>query len=79
MLTLCEETCNKLHVRTSVKPFVLQQSVTLEAYVIRTDTSTYAIVAMLTEGERENERPIEYASLLLRQAERNYSNIEYEV
>lgn len=45
-------------------------------FVIKTDASSYAIGAVLVQGELDDEQPIEYASRLLINAERNYSTIE---
>ncbi|CAG9093180.1 unnamed protein product [Plutella xylostella] len=47
-------------------------------FVLKTDASQYAIGAALLQGEGENEHPVEYASRLLNNAERNYSVTEKE-
>lgn len=47
-------------------------------YIIKTDASNYAIGAVLVQGKGEQEHPIEYASRLLNQAERNYTTTERE-
>lgn len=57
---------------------VLQQADETKPFIIRTDASGYAIGAVLVQGEKEEEHPIEYASRLLIPAEQNYSTIERE-
>lgn len=57
---------------------VLAQADDTKPYVIKTDASNYAIGAVLVQGEGEMEHPVEYASRLLNQAERNYSTTERE-
>lgn len=57
---------------------VLQQANEHEPFIIRTDASGYAIGAVLSQGEKDKEHPIEYASRLLTAAEKNYSTIERE-
>ena len=61
-----------------VTPPILQQVKENQPFFIRTDASNYAIGAVLLQGEKEDEHPIEYASRLLIQAERNYSTTERE-
>ncbi|GFS93406.1 retrovirus-related Pol polyprotein from transposon 17.6 [Trichonephila clavipes] len=58
---------------------VLKQADGTQPYIIRTDASNYALGAVLLQGERSDEHPIEYASQLLTPAERNYSTTEREV
>lgn len=57
---------------------ILQQADESKPFIIRTDASGYAIGAVLVQGEKEDEHPIEYASRLLIPAETNYSTIERE-
>ncbi|GFV84625.1 transposon Tf2-6 polyprotein [Trichonephila clavipes] len=45
-------------------------------FVIRTDASSVALGAVLLQGEKDEEHPIEYASRLLSSSERNYSTTE---
>ncbi|GBN08543.1 Retrovirus-related Pol polyprotein from transposon opus [Araneus ventricosus] len=52
---------------------ILKQVDDTKPFVIRTDTSNYAIGAVLLHGSGADEHPIEYASRLLNSAERNYS------
>ncbi|GFX67236.1 retrovirus-related Pol polyprotein from transposon 412 [Trichonephila clavipes] len=59
-------------------PPVLKQTDGTQPYIIRTDASNYALGAVLLQGERSDEHPIEYASRLLTPAERNYSTTERE-
>lgn len=59
-------------------PPVLQQVNETQPFFLRTDASNYAIGAVLLQGEKESEHPIEYASRLLIPAERNYSTTERE-
>ncbi|CAG4987874.1 unnamed protein product [Colias eurytheme] len=57
---------------------VLAQADETKPYTIKTDASSYALGAVLVQGEGENEHPVEYASRLLNKAERNYSTTERE-
>lgn len=57
---------------------VLRQADYSKPFIVRTDASNYALGAVLLQGEGKDERPIEYASRLLTQAERNYSTTERE-
>ncbi|GBL79856.1 Transposon Tf2-6 polyprotein [Araneus ventricosus] len=64
-----------------ITPPVLKQPDVLtlgEPFRIRTDASSYALGAVLTQGEGPEEHVIEYASRLLIPAERNYSTTERE-
>ena len=61
-----------------VSPPILQQVNEDEGFIIHTDASNYALGAVLMQGEKENQRPIEYASRLLLKAEQNYSTTERE-
>ncbi|GFV86059.1 hypothetical protein TNCV_670561 [Trichonephila clavipes] len=48
-------------------------------FIIRTDASSYALGAVLLQGESPtDEQPVEYASRLLSSAEKNYSTTERE-
>lgn len=58
---------------------ILRQADSRLPYVLKTDASSYAIGAVLLQGEREDERPVEYASRLLTSAEKNYHTTEREV
>ncbi|CAH2236856.1 jg13466 [Pararge aegeria aegeria] len=57
---------------------ILRQADETKPYLIKTDASSYAIGAVLLQGEGEDERPVEYASRLLSPAERNYNTTERE-
>ncbi|KAL0838547.1 hypothetical protein ABMA28_016655 [Loxostege sticticalis] len=57
---------------------VLAQADESKPYIVKTDASSYAIGAVLVQGEGEHEHPVEYASRLLTKAERNYSTTERE-
>lgn len=57
---------------------ILGQADESKPFILKTDASNYAIGAVLLQGEREEEHPIEYISRLLNSAERNYSTIEKE-
>lgn len=57
---------------------VLKQADETKPYVIKSDASSYAIGAVLIQGEGDQEHPVEYASRLLTSAERNYSTTERE-
>lgn len=61
-----------------ITPPVLKQADGTKPYIIRTDSSSYALGAVLLQGEGSDEHPIEYASRLLTPAERNYSTTERE-
>lgn len=66
------------HEQVSERNEVLRQADPKLPYLLRTDASAYAIGAALLQGEGADERPIEYASRLLTQAERNYATTERE-
>ena len=68
---------NKLKELLTTSP-ILVQADDSNPYIIKTDASNYAIGAVLVQGEGEQEHPVEYASRLLNQAERNYSTTERE-
>lgn len=51
---------------------IRKQAVDNEIFVLKTDASGYALGAVLLQGEGPDEHPIEYASRLLTNAERNY-------
>lgn len=57
---------------------ILRQADDTLPFIIRTDASQYALGAVLLQGEKFDEKPIEYASRLLIAAERNYSTTERE-
>lgn len=67
----------ELKTRLSSAPILVQADYS-KPFVLRTDASSYAIGAVLLQGEGKDERPIEYASRLLIPAERNYSTTERE-
>lgn len=67
----------ELKTRLSSAPILIQADYS-KPFVLRTDASSYAIGAVLLQGEGKEERPIEYASRLLIPAERNYSTTERE-
>ncbi|GBM53789.1 hypothetical protein AVEN_180441-1 [Araneus ventricosus] len=60
------------------RPLMLKQPDGSKPFRIRTDTSSYALGAVLTQGEGPEEHVIEYASRLLIPAEQNYSTTERE-
>lgn len=57
---------------------ILRQADETKPYVLRTDSSSYCLGAVLLQGEGLDERPIEYASRLLTPAEKNYTTTERE-
>lgn len=57
---------------------VLVQADQSQPYVLRTDASSYALGAVLLQGEGQEERPVEYASILMTPAEQRYSTTERE-
>lgn len=59
-------------------PPILAQADEMKPFIIKTDASSYAIGAVLVQGEGAKEHPVEFASRLLTQAERNYSTTERE-
>jgi hypothetical protein len=58
---------------------VLRTADPTQPFILRTDSSAYALGAALLQGEAPEEYPIEYASSLLTKTERNYSTREREV
>lgn len=68
---------DQLKIKLSTAP-VLQQINPSKPCIIKIDASSYAIGAVIVQGELDEEHPIEYASRLLTTAERNYSTIERE-
>ena len=68
---------NELKYRLTSAP-ILRQADETEPYVIKSDASSYAIGAVLVQGEGEDEHPVEFASRLLTSAERNYTTTERE-
>lgn len=72
-----KEAYNILKKLLSEAPILAQLNEELPC-IIKTDASSYAIGAVLVQGEGADEHPIEYASRLLNSAERNYSTIERE-
>ncbi|GFY04882.1 retrovirus-related Pol polyprotein from transposon 297 [Trichonephila clavipes] len=62
-----------------ITPPILRQVDPKKPLVIRTDASSYALGAVLLQGESPtDEQPVEYASRLLSSAEKNYSTTERE-
>lgn len=57
---------------------ILQQAQEDKPFFLKTDASSYALGAVLVQGEGVDEHPIEYASRLLNSAEKNYSTTERE-
>ncbi|XP_060810186.1 uncharacterized protein LOC132904273 [Amyelois transitella] len=57
---------------------ILRQADESKPFILRTDSSGYCLGAALMQGEGFEERPIEYASRLLTDAERNYTTTERE-
>ncbi|GBM20387.1 Retrovirus-related Pol polyprotein from transposon 17.6 [Araneus ventricosus] len=64
--------------KSLITPPVLKQADGSKPFRSRTDASSYALGAALTQGEGPEEHVIEYASRLLIPAERNYSTTERE-
>ncbi|XP_073952524.1 uncharacterized protein [Choristoneura fumiferana] len=56
----------------------LRQADATKPFVLRTNSSRYSLRAVLIQGEGPDERPVEYASRLLSDAEKNYSTAERE-
>lgn len=68
---------NKLKELLTTAP-ILKQVDESQPFILRTDASNYAVGAVLLQKEGSDERPIEYASRLLTNAERNYNTTERE-
>lgn len=64
--------------RKLITPPVLRQARDGIPFIIKTDASSFALGAVLIQGEGPDEHPIEYISRLLSNAERNYSTTERE-
>ncbi|GFV72228.1 retrovirus-related Pol polyprotein from transposon 297 [Trichonephila clavipes] len=62
-----------------ITPPILRQVDPKKHFIIRTDASSYALGAVLLQGESPtDEQPVEYASRLLSSSEKNYSTTERE-
>ncbi|GFU09429.1 retrovirus-related Pol polyprotein from transposon 297 [Trichonephila clavipes] len=62
-----------------ITPPILRQVDPKKPFIIRTDASSYALGAVLLQGESPtDEQPVEYASRLLSSAEKHYSTTERE-
>ncbi|GFV93573.1 retrovirus-related Pol polyprotein from transposon 297 [Trichonephila clavipes] len=62
-----------------ITPPILRRVDPKKPFIIRTDASSYALGAVLLQGESPtNEQPVEYASRLLSSSEKNYSTTERE-
>ncbi|GFS54202.1 retrovirus-related Pol polyprotein from transposon 297 [Trichonephila clavipes] len=62
-----------------ITPPILRQVDPKKPFIIRMDASSYALGAVLLQGESPtDEQPVEYASKLLSSAEKNYSTTERE-
>ncbi|GFT80889.1 transposon Tf2-6 polyprotein [Trichonephila clavipes] len=72
-----EEAFRDLKVKLASPP-VLKPADGTKPFVIRTDARSGALGAVLLQGEKDEEHPIEYASRLLSSSERNYSTTERE-
>lgn len=72
-----EETLKQLKQALVTAPILIQADEKLP-FTTRTDASGYALGAVLTQGDKDEERWIEYASRLLTQAERNYNTTQRE-
>jgi hypothetical protein len=55
---------------------VLRTADPTQPFILRTDSSAYSLGAAFLQREASEERPIEYASRLLTEAEKNYSTTE---
>ncbi|XP_047997557.1 uncharacterized protein LOC125235150 [Leguminivora glycinivorella] len=72
-----EEAFCKLKTCLTTAP-VLKQADETKPYIIKADASSYALGAVLVQGEGQDEHPVEYASRLLIPAEKNYTTTERE-
>ncbi|GFX47812.1 transposon Tf2-6 polyprotein [Trichonephila clavipes] len=72
-----EEAFRDLKLKLASPP-VLKSVDCTKPFVIRADASSVALGAVLLQGEKYEEHPIEYASRLLSSSERNYSTTERE-
>lgn len=57
---------------------ILKQADESKPFILRTDSSGYCLGAALMQGEGLDERPVEYASRLLTDPEKNYTTTERE-
>ncbi|XP_063390383.1 uncharacterized protein LOC134676003 [Cydia fagiglandana] len=72
-----QQAFTELKTRLTSAPILVQADYSKQ-FILRTDSSNYALGACLMQGEGHDERPIEYASRLLTPAERRYSTTERE-
>jgi hypothetical protein len=77
-LTPGKRQTTQTEIHTMLEAFETSKKQLTSTPVLRTADPTYALDAALLQGETSEERPIEYASRLLTEAEKNYSTTERE-
>lgn len=74
----CEEAFQDLKNRLTKAPILAFPDFT-ETFYVTTDASEYAVGAVLSQGDWPNDRPIQYFSKTLGQAQQNYAVIHKEM
>jgi hypothetical protein len=58
---------------------ILQNPDFTKPFVLTTDDSGFSVGAILSQGKIDEDKPVAFASIILKQAEQNYSIIEKEL
>lgn len=74
----CDDAFNKLKTALMSPPVLIFPNFN-QIFIVTTDASNIAVGAVLSQGTVPNDRPIQFASKVLNDAQRNYSTIEKEL
>jgi hypothetical protein len=74
----CETAFITLKEKLTTSPVLIHPCFT-EQFILTCDASNYCIAGVLSQGKLPHDRPIHFASRLLRKSELNYSTIEKEL